>query len=373
MAARKPVGLYLHIPFCVRKCAYCDFASYAGRETDMPAYIARMQEEILEKSQQDAFEVQTLYIGGGTPSLLPAPLMEELLATVHRCFPFAQDAECSCECNPGTLTRPFLAALRRGGMNRLSLGAQTSQPELLQMLGRIHTWKQVEESVALCREMGFQNLNLDLMLGLPGQSEAMVHETLEQALRLSPTHLSCYGLILEEGTRMKAQVDAGIWQLPEEETERRQYECCREMLLAHGFQQYEISNFALPGYACRHNVDCWKRREYLGIGSAACGFLGAVRYQNPPSLSDYLAKKPAEETRLSPEDERFESMMLGLRMMEGVSERAFEQMHGVTIAQAFGSALQKPLQEGLIEWQNGFVRLTRGGMDMQNRVLVELL
>ncbi len=373
MAPPKPVGLYLHIPFCARKCAYCDFASFAGQEEEMPAYVDRLTAEMVEKSRQADYEIQTLYIGGGTPSLLPPPLMARVLEQAHRCFAFAPGAECSCECNPGTLTRDFLSVLRSGGVNRISMGAQASQPALLGLLGRIHSWDQVLSSMALCREMGFENLNLDLMLGLPGQTEAMVRETLEKALALSPTHLSCYGLILEEGTRMKAQVDAGVWTLPDEDTERRQYECCREMLLSDGFRQYEISNFALPGRECRHNVDCWKRKEYLGLGSAACGFIGAVRYQNPPALADYLAGMPAEETVISPADARFESMMLGLRMMDGVSETAFYAMHGVSIAEAFGKQLQKPLREGLIAWKNGAVRLTRSGLDMQNRVLVELL
>lgn len=373
MAPRKPVGLYLHIPFCARKCAYCDFASFAGREADMPEYVARVAAEMREKSRLADFEIQTLYIGGGTPSLLPPPLMEKVLHEAHRCFSFAPGAECSCECNPGTLTRDFLAVLRRWSVNRISMGAQASQPQLLEMLGRIHSWEQVVSSAALCREMGFDNLNLDLMLGLPGQTEAMVQETLEKALALSPTHLSCYGLILEEGTRMKARVDAGAWTLPDEDEERRQYERCRETLSAHGFRQYEISNFALPGFECRHNTDCWKRKEYLGIGSAACGFIGNTRYQNPPALSDYLRGTAAEETVISPADARFESMMLGLRMMAGVSEADFLQMHGMSIADAFGPQLQKPLREGLICWENGVIRLTRAGMDMQNRVLVELL
>ena len=369
---KKEIGFYLHIPFCVKKCAYCDFASFAGREKDMRAYKEKVIAEIREK-RREGLCLSTLYIGGGTPSIFPPDEMDEILTALEDAFPFVPGAEKSCECNPGTLTMPFLSMLRRHGVNRISMGAQAAQPALLSLLGRIHTWQQVEDSAAMLRETGFHNLNLDLMLGLPGQGIAQVEETLEKAIALSPTHLSCYGLIVEEGTLMEKQVTSGLWQLPDEETERAEYELCRRTLAAHGYEQYEISNFAKPGFLCRHNMDCWQRKEYLGAGSAACGFLDGKRYQNPPDLSDYLAGKPPEVTAISAPEARFESMMLGLRTMEGVSEDAFFRMHGLTIAQAFGKKLQKPLENGLIRWENGRVRLTRKGMDLQNQVLVELL
>ncbi len=369
---KKEIGLYVHIPFCARKCAYCDFASFAGREEDEDAYIDAVLREAGTRSVPGA-AVATLYIGGGTPSLLPPERMDRLLSGLRECFAFLPGAECSCECNPGTVTPGFLSVLQRNGVNRLSFGAQASQPRLLSLLGRIHTWAQVQESVAMARAAGFRNINIDLMLGLPSQTIADMRETLSEALALSPTHLSCYGLIVEEGTKMQRMVDSGAWTLPDEDTEREMYELCRETLFRHGFEQYEISNFALPGYACRHNADCWKRKEYIGLGCAACGFLGNVRYQNPPGLSDYLAGKPAEESVISREEARFESMMLGLRMTEGVSDAAFTAMHGVSVREAFGNRLDKPLRQGLIEWADGFLRLTRKGMDVQNSVLVELM
>ena len=369
---KKEIGLYIHIPFCVRKCAYCDFASFAGREKDMSAYVDKVIEEAHNRADSD-FSVATCYIGGGTPSLLPPKEMDRLLQGVRGVYHFLPNAECSCECNPGTVTEAFLTVLKQNGINRLSFGAQAYQERLLKLLGRIHTWNQVQESVRLARACGFENINLDLMLGLPEQTLEDVKETLAAALVLSPAHLSCYGLIVEEGTKMHAMVESGAWKLPDEDTERAMYEACRETLFQHGFTQYEISNFALPGRECRHNVDCWKRKEYIGLGSAACGFLGNMRYQNPPELDDYLAGKPAEETVISAEDARFESVMLGLRMMEGVSERDFYRMHGVTLREAYGKRLEKPLAQGLVEWQDGFLRLTRRGMDVQNSVLVELL
>ena len=369
---KKELGLYVHIPFCRRKCAYCDFPSFADRESSMEAYVNRLTAEMKEKKVSGAV-IATLYIGGGTPSLLPPDLMERVLGALRQHFDFLPEAECSCECNPGTVTEDFLRVLKKDGVNRLSFGAQARQERLLRMLGRIHTWDQVRESVNMARDQGFTNLNLDLMLGLPFQTVSDVEETLDAALSLSPTHLSCYGLIVEEGTKMYDMVQSGQWELPPEETEREMYELCRTTLTRHGYCQYEISNFALPGFACRHNLDCWHRKEYLGLGSAACGFLNNVRYRNPPSLDDYLAGKPREETLITPDDARFESVMLGLRTTEGVSEEAFLQMHGVSLWEVYGEKLKASLRLGLVIRENGFLRLTRRGMDVQNRVLVDLL
>ena len=368
----KPLGLYVHFPFCKSKCAYCDFASYPGKEAAIPAYLDRLTREMAQRRQDNA-HIATLYIGGGTPSLLSAHHMADLLAELRRHFSFAPDAECSCECNPGTVTKDFLRALKEGGVNRLSFGAQAGQDRLLRLLGRIHVWAQVEESVGLARDAGFRNVNLDLMLGLPTQTIEDVRETLEKALALSPTHLSCYGLIVEEGTPLQDQVAKGEWTLPEEETERGMYDLCRQTLFRHGFLQYEISNFALPSFACRHNVDCWKRKEYVGLGCAACGFLGKTRYQNPRDLNAYLRGDAAEETLLSPADARFESVMLGLRMTEGVSEADFQQMHGVALDECFGPVIEKHVKDGLLIREKGHVRLSRRGMDIQNRVLVDFL
>lgn len=368
----KAIGLYVHFPFCRQKCAYCDFASFAGREKDMAAYVDCLTAEMARRADP-AFRVATVYLGGGTPSLLPPRKMERTLSALRRHFEILPDAECTCECNPGTVTEDFLSVLRDHGINRLSFGAQAAQDRLLRLLGRIHDWGQVVASVEMARRMGFDNVNLDLMLGLPTQTAADVRETLEKALSLSPSHLSCYGLIVEEGTPLHRQVRSGAWHLPDEDAERAMYDLCRDTLSAHGFAQYEISNFARPGFACRHNVDCWQRKEYLGVGSAACGFLGSVRYQNPPGLDDYLSGVPAKEETLSPEDARFESVMLGLRLTEGLSEQAFEAIHGMTLDEAFPGKMDASIRRGLLVRENGFLRLTRRGMDVQNRVLVDFL
>ena len=367
----RAIGLYLHIPFCASKCAYCDFPSYAGKDVLMGEYVDRMMVEM--NARRGDYSVETAYIGGGTPSLLPPDLMARLLTGARAAFCFSENAEITCEVNPGTATNEFLSVLRAHGVNRLSMGAQAAQTRLLKTLGRIHDWADVERTFSLARGAGCDNISLDLMLGLPSQTLADVRETLEKAVALKPRHVSCYGLIVEEGTRLKTLVDQGQWTLPDEDAEREMYEVARDFLAENGYCQYEISNFAQPGYECRHNVDCWRRREYIGVGAAACGFLGKLRYRNPPVIEDYLRFAQPEITRLTPEDERFESVMLGLRMTKGLSESDFERMHGVSLRDMYGKQAEAPFAQGLLEWRDGCLRLTRRGMDVQNAVLLNFL
>ncbi|MBO2517446.1 MAG: coproporphyrinogen III oxidase [Clostridiales bacterium] len=367
----KHAGLYLHIPYCAKKCCYCDFPSWAGRLGTARPYTARMLEEMREKAGSRV--IDTLYIGGGTPSMLPPALMEELLTGARRCFEFSPDAECSSEANPGAISDRMLNVMAGGGINRLSLGAQACQERLLSMLGRIHTWADVEQAVQNARARGIGNINLDLMFSLPGQTLADWKETLEAALALKPQHLSCYALIPEEGTPMKDALDRGERKLPSDELDREMYELCRKMTAEAGMVQYEISNFALPGYECRHNTDCWKRREYIGIGCSACGFTDGVRYRNADTLDGYLAGEAPQEERIAPRDAMFESVMLGLRMTEGVSDALFREDHGISLREAFKEKLDGPVREGLAVWEDGHYRLTRRGMDVQNRVLVQLM
>lgn len=263
--------------------------------------------------------------------------------------------------------------MREAGVNRLSLGAQATQPRLLRLLGRIHDWAEVVASVEIAREAGFDNINLDLMFGLPAQSVADLRETLEAAMALSPTHVSCYGLMVEDGTPISRDIAAGELALPGGDVERAMYELARQMLAEHGFHQYEISNFARDGYACRHNVGCWTRVPYLGFGCAAHSFFDECRTMNPSTLDAYLAGEEPTTERISREDARFESLMLGLRMTRGVDEGDFRRMHGMSIREAFGEKLDKPIAAGLLQWHEGALRLTRLGMDLQNSVLVDLL
>ena len=378
--------LYLHFPFCAKKCRYCDFASYAGCEDIIPAYVEAVLQEARARAEQlGRNPMETVFLGGGTPSLLPAPYLDRLLNGVNCYFPVQPGAECTSEANPGTLNRPWLDTAVSHGINRLSLGMQAYQQALLAMLGRIHNFAQVERSVTMAREAGINSISLDLMFGLPGQTPDQWRETLQAALSLHPQHLSCYGLIPEEGTPLKADLDAGRLSLPGEDVERAMYDDALTILADAGFVQYEISNFALPGYACRHNLGYWRQVPYLGLGAAASSMLPAgnsaayLRETNPPRLSDYMEMvqgliwNQREQIAVSPAEARFETMMLGLRTTEGVSEAFFEAMHGVTLEACYGNRLRALAHEGLVRHAEGCWRLTRRGMDVQNAVLVELM
>lgn len=369
-----PIGLYVHVPFCASKCAYCDFASYAGREADIPRYVDAVIREIVRRGAETGHpRADTVFLGGGTPSLLDERQITRILDALHGAFPIEEGAEITCECNPGTLTARLAHALRKAGVNRLSIGAQARQARLLRLLGRIHDWQGVVASVETARQAGFDNINLDLMFGLPSQSVVDFRETLQAAIALSPTHLSCYGLIVEEGTPLCRDIAEGKLALPDEAAEREMYELARQTLAADGFDQYEISNFARPGHACRHNLGCWTRVPYLGFGCAAHSFFEQCRTMNPSRIDAYLAGDEPKTERISREEARFESMMLGLRLTRGVKNEDFADMHGMSIREAFGEKLDALINGGLLQWHEGALRLTRLGMDLQNSVLVELM
>lgn len=378
--------LYVHIPFCRQKCRYCDFASYAGCEAFMGDYVdALLEEAAVQSSRLNHPAIETVFLGGGTPSLLPAELLSRLLHCLHERFDIAKTAELTSEANPGTLTPAWLDAAAKGGINRLSMGMQAAQPELLRTLGRIHDFSQVEQSAALARQHGFNNISLDLMFGLPGQTLTHWRETLEAALSLHPQHVSCYGLIPEDGTPLKADLDAGRLTLPDEETERAMYDEALELLAAQGFRQYEISNFALPGRACQHNLGYWHQVPYLGLGASASSMLkdsptaAYTRETNPAKLADYLRMirtsdwAEREVIPISAAEARFETMMLGLRTTQGVSAEGFQQKHGKALTDCYGSRLESLRQRGLLSFENGWWKLTRRGMDVQNAILVEMM
>lgn len=375
--------LYIHIPFCVRKCTYCDFASFAGKEHWMRSYVDLL---LLECDQQLVSlhnpDITSIYIGGGTPSILPAELFQCLLQGIHARFHILPDCEWTCEANPGTLTPQWLDVARQNGVNRLSMGMQAKQSSLLSILGRIHEFSDVHQSVSMAKDHGIENISLDLMFGLPGQNLDMWVETLHAALELKPRHISCYGLIPEDGTPLKRDLDTGKLTLPDENDEREMYDTAIRILHQSGFQQYEISNFALPGYACQHNIGYWRQVYYLGIGVAASSMLPCTGYPylrktNPSTLEEYqsvLSGNLLPEIQfISKEEAMFETLMLGLRMNDGVNEQAFHTMHGVSLEAYRGPALRQQIQKGLIERSHGSYRLTRRGMDIQNSILVDLM
>jgi oxygen-independent coproporphyrinogen-3 oxidase len=369
-----PIGLYVHIPFCAKRCSYCDFATWSGREKEIPRYVDAVIDEIARRGAETEHPTaDTIFFGGGTPSLLDESQITRLLDALREAFPIEPAAEITCECNPETLTIGFARAARKAGVNRISMGAQAKQANLLQLLGRIHDWERVAAAARIVREAGFENYNIDLMFGLPTQTVADVRETLDGAIALSPTHMSCYGLIVEERTPLCHDVATGKLTLPDEEVERGMYELVRQTLGAHGYQQYEISNFAREGKVCRHNLGCWTRVPYLGFGCAAHSFFDERRTSNPRKLDAYLAGEEPETEQISKDEARFESMMLGLRVTRGVREDDFARMHGLGIREAFGEKLDKPIGSGMLEWHDGALRLTRLGMDLQNSVLVELM
>ena len=374
--------LYIHIPYCRQKCRYCDFASYAGQEGTMAAYVDALLREADAMAPQ-AGPIQTVFIGGGTPSTLPADLLARLLKGLHARFDIPTGIEFTSEANPGTLTPAWLEAAISGGVNRISMGMQAAQTELLRSLGRIHTHADVVESVALARRMGIDNLSVDLMFGLPGQTAAMWRDSLDAALALEVEHLSCYGLIPEPGTPLHNDLEQGRLALPDEAVEREMYDHTLRILASHGYQQYEISNFAKPGRACQHNIGYWTRIPYIGLGASAASFLltksGGLRLTNPAGIREYIAMadeqawRRRERVSLLPEDARFESLMLGLRMTKGVSEEAFAAMHGISLDAYCGNTLRSQEQRGLLQHQEGYWALTRRGMDVQNAILVEIM
>ena len=380
--------LYVHIPFCVRKCRYCSFASFAASEAEQEAYIRLLLKEAGSRRGEMTEPVSTVYIGGGTPSLLPVELLRSLISGILQLYPIRKDAEFTMEANPGTLHPAWLEAARELGVNRLSIGMQAAQESLLRTLGRIHSFPDVEKSVREARCAGFQNISLDLIFGIPGQTEADWEETLTQALALNPTHISAYGLIPEEGTPLTEDLRSGRLTLPDPEIERNMYNRLKQRMLAQGYQQYEISNFARTGYACRHNIGYWTLVPYLGLGLSAASMVRmekgpeGVRYtrlRNPAGFDEYarMVRENRPEERESetvpPNDARFETMMLGLRMNRGVSESVFLQLHGKQLPQIYGAKLQQLLEKGLVEKEGDRWFLSDRGMDIQNAVLVELM
>ena len=385
--------LYLHFPFCKRKCLYCDFVSAAADEQTVAAYCHALEKEICAMGKQFAgAKVSSVFLGGGTPSIVPAPLMGSVLNTLRKNFVLLDDAEFTTEANPGTLTEPWLETLLKAGANRLSLGVQASQDELLHRIGRIHSFAEAEQSIRMVQRLGLLNINADVMYGLPGQTEADYLETLERVCALEVTHLSAYSLIVEEGTPLCRQVEAGEMNVPDDDACAAMTEAGIAFLRKHGYHQYEISNYARDGFACRHNMGYWKGAWYLGLGAAAHSMLppdpvdaqaGAVRIRvaTPENVGGYIAAAPdiqREKSLITAGEAMFETMMLGLRMNEGVSERHFEKLHGQSMVAQYGQALESLVRDGLGVWHSYSERersfaLTARGMLLQNEALLRLM
>ena len=371
----KPLSLYIHVPFCASKCAYCDFASFPGREGEWGQYFEALWGEMEGwKDGLSGCEIATVFFGGGTPTLVDAGYIEQTLARARRIWPFAPNAEITLEGNPGTLTLKKLAAYRRAGVNRLSMGAQSFDDGLLKSLGRIHTAAQIGEAVRMARDAGFSNINLDLMYALPGQTMAQWRDALEAALALGVPHVSAYSLIVEEGTPMAARVASGEAVVPDDDAVNAQQQLALNLLGEAGLARYEISNYARPGFESRHNLVYWNRGDYLGLGCAAHSLVDGVRFSNPATLEDYLSgTRRLDAQRLTAADAMEETLMLSTRTVRGLDLAAWRRDFGCEFSLGREAALARLRRGGLIDMTDGFLRLTTRGMELQDAVVLELL
>ena len=380
--------LYIHIPFCVRKCEYCSFVSFPEKSAKKDEYIDLLLRESRERKEEFTEPVTTVYIGGGTPSLLSAGQLERLVCGIKENVSLEHCVEFSIEANPGTVTDDFLCMAAGLGINRISFGMQAAQARLLNTLGRIHTFRDVQESVYRAKKHKIQNISLDLIFGIPGQTLRDWEESLENAVSLDPFHISAYGLIPEEGTPLYERLAGGEITLPEQELEREMYDLALRKLAGYGYLQYEISNFAKKGYACVHNIGYWTQVPYVGLGISAASMrilkqdengLECLRRNNPASYQAYMkmvfhrTTEEAEEEIVSPPESRFETVMLALRMNRGISEKRFSELHGVSLDACYGNKLKEMEQKGLMRHEYGAWMLTRRGMDIQNSILVEMM
>ena len=423
----KSISIYIHIPFCVKKCQYCDFLSAPADSRAQEVYLRTLKQEIREQAARyREYEVQTVFIGGGTPTAVPCEKLCEVLKTVFTCYRVNPHAEISMEANPGTVTKETLLSYQKAGINRISIGLQSADDVELKLLGRIHTYRDFQQTYRWAQEAGFTNINLDIMSALPGQSVENYKKTLETVLSLKPQHISAYSLIVEEGTPFyekygqeseKLQA-TGEKQpdLPSEEEEREMYTLTEKLLATAGYHRYEISNYALPGMECRHNRVYWKRGNYVGFGLGAASMVENVRFENTRKMQEYLAEyagvpgaEPVsagvaqgdeqelsneqefslrEDTHsenaqefsirenvhpLSPQEQMEETMFLGLRLTEGVSKAEFHRQFGVSMEQIYGKVIQENIAQGLLADEAGYLRLTREGMDLSNYVMAQFL
>ena len=372
------IALYIHFPFCRRKCRYCSFVSYENREADIPGYINAIKMEMAEYAGGEC--VGSIYFGGGTPSLLTAVQIGDVLAAIRSRFSVSGAAEITIEANPGTVDLTCLTDIRKLGVNRLSLGVQSLRDSELALLGRIHSVFGAKEALQMARKSGFDNINLDLIYGLPGQSLADWRGTLDIALAMAPEHLSLYALSLEAGTLIWQAVKEKRLPAIDPDLVADQYELAEDILVAHGYRHYEISNWAKPRRQCRHNLVYWQNQPYLGIGVAAHSYLDGHRLANTGSLDDYLAAfsrgvLPEREMdeKISPELQIAETVILGLRLDAGIGVDSLSNRCGADLRMRYHRPLSEMTELGLLEYTGGNLRLTRRGRLLSNEVFWRFL
>ena len=371
----RELEIYIHIPFCVKKCDYCDFFSQAASSEEQNDYVEALLCEIKATEVSDEYRVVSIFFGGGTPSILPTDLIYKIMKAIKEQFEVASDAEITIECNPGTVGTEKLNKYRENGINRVSFGLQSIYNAELSSLGRIHTYEDFLASYEAARIAGFKNISVDLMSGLPGQTVKSWVQTLETVSNLEPKHISAYSLIIEDGTPFAIRE----LNLPDEDDEREMYEKTSEVLASHGYRQYEISNYAKEGYECRHNIGYWKRVDYLGFGAGASSLFNNVRYNNIKDLELYeessseLSKIRCDIEFLDEKLGMEEFIFLGLRMTDGITDTEFKDEFGVSLRAVYGDEIDKLVEQGLLDFDEHDLKLTSRGISVSNHVFVELL
>ena len=370
-----PMEIYIHIPFCIRKCDYCDFLSGPSGPKEQADYVQALLRERQAAEEGEGRSVSSIFIGGGTPSVLDERLLGDILREIRNRFKMKEDAEITIEVNPGTANIGKLQAYREMGINRLSIGLQSPEDRELKILGRIHNYGQFLETYQEARTVGFDNINIDLMSAIPDQTYEGWVKNLRTVAELEPEHISAYSLIVEEGTPFAARK----LNLPDEDTEYNMYEATAQILKEYGFEQYEISNYARKGRECRHNVGYWTRQDYLGFGLGASSLYGKERFANTADMKKYLenSKNPEKirekEPSLTREDEMAEFMFLGLRMTKGISKADFQRCFGCTIESVYGEVLEKYESMELLLEKDGRIFLSREGIHVSNSIMAEFL
>ncbi len=376
----KDIGIYIHIPFCKQKCNYCDFTSFCKKDELIKDYIEAVKKEIQSRNNFD-YTVRTIYIGGGTPSYIDTKYINEILEEIKKNYSFDENAEISMEANPGTTNEKNLDKYFQMGVNRLSVGLQSSNDEILKTLGRIHTYKEFEKIIESARKVGFRNINVDTMIGLPNQTIYDVERTLINLIDLEIPHISVYSLIVEPNTKLEKMIDNKEIELPDDEMERYMYWYAKRKLEENEYIHYEISNFAKVDRRCKHNVDCWNQGEYLGFGVSSASYENGIRYVNTSKLEDYIKniknnehfKNVKIEEKQTKKMMMNEYMLLGLRKINGVSLKNFEIKFGRSPFEVYSKQIGKLLEEDLIKIGNDTIRLSNKGLDLANLVWEEFV
>lgn len=374
-------GIYIHIPFCVKKCSYCDFVSFCSDEKTWEQYTNAVVCEIENKKIENPKKVTTIYIGGGTPSLIPENYIVKIINTVRSRFKIEESAEITIEVNPGTVTEKKLVAYKNVGINRISIGLQSAEDRILKLIGRIHNYQTFLSTYNLTRNIGFENINVDLMLAIPTQTKEELLNTLNKVIELKPNHISLYSLIVEENTEIKKALEVGKLEYVDEKVEREMYWKTKRILEKNGYFHYEISNFAKKGFESKHNMDCWNQEEYIGFGIAAHSYINNKRFSNISNLEEYIKNINEENFEKNIElhenqtkqDKMKEYMMIGLRKIDGISISEFERRFRISPLFYFRFEIDKLVKENLLEVDLDYIKLTKKGLDFANIVFEEFI